>query len=140
MFYPVLDRIKNKHDLIPSSLIHSFDQWLGLLPPFRRKSIIPQAFTADAGVEDYQADTLFRLAQDIGLFRPVYSIFCPECEELVDAVHSPLDLENSVTCLNGHIFVPAEYEYYVRLHYEVLIPPVPPKKSLLFNEMCKGKI
>lgn len=133
MYYPVLGHIRTAHDLVPSSLINAFDQWLGLLPKFRRKAIIPQDFADDVGLEEYQADELFRLAQDVGLLRPVYTAFCPDCEDLVSTVHSVLDLEDELTCLNGHAFIPADYAYYVRVYYEVLHPPAPPKKKTTFS-------
>lgn len=120
MHHFALDRLKNEPDQTPTSVIEAFNEWLVKLPAIHRRSALSQDFARATGVSPDQAEAMFCLAQDAGILRPVYSVFCPECEELVDSVHETIELDCEYTCFNQHSFVPAKSQHYVRIRYEAL--------------------
>lgn len=129
MYFPRLESIGERYSL-PSDLVAAFDGWLAVLPNARRQAILPADFAKEAGLDFAAACTMFRAGNEAGFLRPVFSVFCPECEDFVGAVRGSHHLEDLQTCMNGHEFIPADDNDFVRVSYEVTDRPDTKKKEL----------
>ena len=97
MYYPRLESIGEKLGL-PSTTTARVDQWLSMLPRYRLRALLPSDATKEAGLSPCVAFQLFYAATPVGFLRPVYSVCCPECEELVDQFTDQAAFEDEYMC------------------------------------------
>lgn len=94
-----------------------------MLPSYRLRALLPSDVARDVGLSPRAASQFFATAAQVGFLRPVYGVFCPACEELVDQFTDADDLESECYCVNDHAFIPADHPDYIRVAYEVVDKP-----------------
>ncbi len=93
---------------IPKEHIDIFLQWLNSLTDNEKQRILPEHLASKHPNLQEKARFLIYQAVHSKILKTNYEIYCPDCKELVNTVHSALNIPEKLICSKYHTFVPED--------------------------------